>query len=146
MNCYKKHQETSCTATLNNNNNNATTASTTTTPSTTVPSSDSSPSTTATAAAVSSVSGSTISKADEPTVSQADLDALARDPQILAALSSTELQNLLRTIDAGGQTNNASAAATDDDRRATLEKLRKQNSDFEGFIQNVLQIINKEDK
>jgi hypothetical protein len=87
-------------------------------------------------------SASTISKASSERVCDADLERLATTPAILSALNSIELQNILRRIDGGGI--DSGSAATDEQRVATLEKYRTNNSDFEAFIQNVLQVINKE--
>lgn len=82
-------------------------------------------------------------------MSDADLDALARDPRILSALGSSELQSILRRIDAGGGDPSAAASASvpvsDQARIELLERYRNSNSDFEAFMQNVLSIINKEE-
>jgi hypothetical protein len=74
-------------------------------------------------------------------VADEDLERLASTPAILSALSSAELQSILRRIDSGGT---SSREATDEQRVAALEKYRSTNSDFEAFVQQVLQVINQE--
>jgi hypothetical protein len=88
-------------------------------------------------------------KSSNPTVAAADLDALARDPLTLAALSSTELRRILHLIDSGGATNGdasttTTSAASDESRVAMLEKYRRSNPEFEQFVQNTLEVINQE--
>ncbi len=89
-----------------------------------------------------------VSKAATERVSAEDLDRLASTPSILSALNSTELQNILRRIDGGGgQAGKGGREAhppSDEQRVAALEKYRAANSDFEAFVQDVLQVINKE--
>jgi hypothetical protein len=82
-----------------------------------------------------------VPKALQERVADEDLERLASTPTILSALSSAELQAILRRIDSGGT---SSGEATDEQRVAALEKYRSANSDFEAFVQQVLQVINQE--
>jgi hypothetical protein len=92
-----------------------------------------------------------VAKSATERVADEDLERLASTPSIIAALTSTELQNILRRIDAGGGGGHAGGKgghdappASDEQRVATLDKYRAANSDFEAFVQDVLQVINKE--
>lgn len=91
-------------------------------------------------------------KSSQPTVSADDLATLARDPHILNALSSAELRTLLRTIDSGGASAGSDGSSSsggggrehDQRRLELLENQRRNNPDFEAFIQRVLTCINGE--
>jgi hypothetical protein len=146
--CYKKHQET-CgqNAKLAAGNTSGGTAGAAAVPSpaggqVAVPSASSvatSKSGHSSAAAVS------ILKAAQPTVAPSDLDNLARSPSILAALSHADLRSILLRIDRGGAPGTAEQRTDDDKRAQMLEQERRTNPDFEKFVQEVLQIINREE-
>ena len=141
--CFKKHQESGCGKQV------ATTG-------TGDPGAGSADATTGISSAVTPATQPSISvaaipaqplKAANPTVSTSDLDALARDPLTLAALSSTELRRILHIIDSGGATNSdtmSTSTASDESRVAMLEKYRRSNPEFEQFVQNILNVINQE--
>jgi len=138
--CYKKHQAESCTAA----------------PKSTAPAGASgaaagaaavaaaaTPAPAAPSAAAQPPRPPAVPKASTERVATEDLERLASDPSILSALSSQELQAILRRIDSGGA-GGAGGEPTDEQRVAALEKYRSTNSDFEAFVQQVLQIINQE--
>jgi len=108
-----------------------------------------------------------VPKSLQELVHPCDLERLARSSSIIDALSSDALRRLLRRIDGGDAadgrpsvtalsgssvaTHNAAQVGgrmdpTDEQRLAALEKYRKLDPDFEQFIQNVLDIINREDE
>ena len=141
--CYKQHQAESCSA--------STTAAASSAPAAAggaavaAASTAVAPVTVAPVAPVASVAP-TVPKSSTERVSVEDLERLAADPAILAALNSLELQNILRRIDGSGTAASGKSAppSTDEQRVGALEKYRASNSDFEVFVQNVLQVINKE--